>query len=41
MESVGQNPFESKITQRTEYVPIVATLTGAQGQAYKWYMVAG
>ncbi|KAI1121232.1 amidase signature enzyme [Nemania abortiva] len=25
---VGQNPFESKVTKRIEYVPIVASLTG-------------
>ncbi|GAP92178.1 putative amidase [Rosellinia necatrix] len=28
---VGQNPFESKVTKRTEYVPIVASLTGPRG----------
>ncbi|KAI1116420.1 amidase signature enzyme [Nemania sp. NC0429] len=28
---VGQNPFQSKVTKRTEYVPIVASLTGPRG----------
>ncbi|KAI0099877.1 amidase signature enzyme [Nemania sp. FL0031] len=28
---VGQNAFESRVTKRTEYVPIVASLTGPRG----------
>jgi hypothetical protein len=29
---VGQNPFESRISERTEFAPIVGSLTGVRGE---------
>lgn len=29
---VGQNQYESKVTERTEYAPIVASIFGPKGE---------
>lgn len=33
MITVGQNPYKSRVTDRTEYAPIVASLTGLRGMS--------
>lgn len=33
MISVGQNPYESRVTDQTEYAPIVASFAGPRGMS--------
>lgn len=33
MIPVGQNPYESRVTDQTEYAPIVASLAGPRGMS--------
>lgn len=40
---VGQNPYESRVSGKTEYFPIVASIAGAQGtcktDTKPWHML--